>query len=75
MATKEEKAIIEFAADLKYIKKAIDEVKGAVYGNGSKGLKGRVGELEVKFYVVMLLLLSTSGMLIKLIFWPVIPPG
>ena len=55
MATKLETAIIEMKSDLSHIKEATDEIKGAVFGNGKRGLKQRVTVLEVTVSGVVLI--------------------
>ena len=55
MATKLETAIIEMKSDLEHIKLTTDEIKSAVFGNGSKGLKTKVVILEVKFWIIIIL--------------------
>jgi len=47
MATKLETAIIEMQSDLKYIKLTTGEIKGAVFGNGHRGLKTRMTIVEI----------------------------
>ena len=47
MATKLETAIITMQSDLKHIKGTTDEIKGAVFGNGKRGLKTRMTIVEI----------------------------
>ena len=43
---------------IKGLKKTSDRIEEGIYGNGSKGLKARVVELETKFWVLVALFLS-----------------
>jgi len=53
--------IAQIQRDLKYIKEVVTEIKNSVFGNGSKGIKGRVIELEVKFWILFILVATLLG--------------
>ena len=56
---------IQIHADIKYIKQTVGDIKGAVFGNGRKGLKDRMSEIEVKFWIIIILLAPLSVYSIK----------
>jgi len=58
---------IQIHADIKYIKQTVGDIKGAVFGNGRKGLKDRMSEIEVKFWIIIILLIPLSAYVIKYI--------
>jgi len=47
MVTEFETAVIEMQSDLKHVKGTTDEIKGAVFGNGKRGLKTRMTIVEI----------------------------
>jgi len=60
MATLNELKII-----LDDVKKDTDTIMAGVYGNGTKGLKSRVVEIEVKFWIIIILLVPLSAYVIR----------
>ena len=56
---------IHWEADIKYIKQTVGDIKGAVFGNGRKGLKDRMSEIEVKFWIIIILLVPLAVYSIK----------
>ena len=65
MATKLEEAVFEMKADLCHVKRTTDDIKKAVFGNGTRGIKTRVTILEVITGIMSTGLLIAIGCLIK----------
>ena len=60
MVTEFETAVIEMRADMKHVKTNTEEIKGAVFGNGKRGLKTRMTIVEVT--VAGLVAVAASGL-------------
>ncbi|HUS99591.1 MAG TPA: hypothetical protein VMY59_04645 [Candidatus Thermoplasmatota archaeon] len=65
MTTKLEEAVFGMKADLHHVKNTTDDIKRAVFGNGSRGLKTRVTILEVTMAIMSAGLIIAIGCLIK----------
>ena len=63
-----ETTLAEIKVELSHIKKDTETIMKGIYGNGTKGLKAKVVELEVKFWIIVILLLPVVGWMIKGIF-------
>ena len=57
--------LAEIKKDLKYIKETVGEIKTSVYGNGSKGLKARMIEVEIKYWIILALLVPVEIWMIR----------
>ena len=69
MATEAEKTAT-LVAQLKGIKDDTEDIKAAVFGNGSKGLKVKVVILEVKFWILLILVLPIWYCSVRLLLHP-----
>jgi len=54
---------------LRAIKTDTQEIKTCLYGNGRKGIKERVDVLEVKLWILLILLIPLAGWGMKLLLW------
>jgi len=57
--------LAEIRKDLKYIRETVCEIKTSVYGNGSKGLKARMIEVEIKYWIILVLLVPVEIWIIR----------
>lgn len=57
--------LAEIKKDLKYIKQAVEGIKTSVEGNGTKGLKARMIEVETKFWLILALLVPVEIWMIR----------
>ena len=62
--------IATMSTQLKGIKENTEDIKKAVFGNGSKGIKVKVIILEVKFWILLVLILPVWYCAVKLIASP-----
>jgi len=51
------------------IDKRLDRIEKGIYGNGSAGLLERIVTLEVKFWILVILVLPISGWAVKNMVW------
>ena len=57
--------LAEIKLELEHIKKDTSDIKNCLFGNGHKGLREKVTILEVKFWIIILLIAPISIYAIK----------
>jgi len=62
--------IVTMSTQLKGIKENTEDIKKAVFGNGSKGIKVKVIILEVKFWILLVLILPIWFCAVKMLASP-----
>ena len=55
----------EIKLELEHIKAGTIDIKISLYGNGHTGLKDRVFSIEVKFWIILLMLVPLSAWMLK----------
>jgi hypothetical protein len=61
-------AITRIEEQVKHIRETTDDIKQSVYGNGSKGLKTRVIVLEVKTWIILILMIPLTVVILRSFF-------